>query len=322
MDKDRSCGPVLVALSAEDMRARIGKALVGVGLHVVEEAPTDRHAPCLVLTDAPEDLDGVCGLVASHGSTHRVSPPVMLVASGPRTFTRAQALTQGADDLALWEDGEAELVAKAAALVRRREGDVGSHPLTYLPGGGLLHAHIAERLEGGDAMAVVAFDLEGFKAFNDCYGFARGDELLTTVAEILINVALSDEIVYHIGGDDFFAITTPERADVFAGQVIEQFDDRVAAFYDPADRRQGYISGRDRRTDREVRVPLMGIKAACATSDPVGIAHVGQLSQILAELKAYAKQQPGSCYVRDRRRAYETPERPQHARNDNTHIDE
>lgn len=71
----------------------------------------------------------------------------------------------------------------------------------------LEHA-IGEAHASGATVGVVYLDLDGFKAVNDSYGHAAGDQLLHDVAQRLRSAARSSDLVARIGGDEFVVLVT------------------------------------------------------------------------------------------------------------------
>ncbi len=63
---------------------------------------------------------------------------------------------------------------------------------------------IAER--DAECLAVMFFDLDGFKAVNDRYGHGVGDTLLENVARTLQRLTRRTDMVARIGGDEFVAL--------------------------------------------------------------------------------------------------------------------
>lgn len=81
----------------------------------------------------------------------------------------------------------------------------------------------------GYRFSVLLLDVDDFKAINDTFGHATGDEVLRSVAELIEDSVRSVDLCYRIGGDEF-AIILPDTGDGGAAAVVERL--RVAV--DPA----------------------------------------------------------------------------------------
>jgi GGDEF domain-containing protein len=51
-------------------------------------------------------------------------------------------------------------------------------PLTHLPGSIAIESILKKKIEQKDKIAFCLIDLDFFKAFNDQYGYARGNNLI------------------------------------------------------------------------------------------------------------------------------------------------
>src|SRR5690606_24527447 len=141
-------------------------------------------------------------------------------------------------------------------------------------------------------------------AFNDHYGFMRGDEVIRFCGRCLQDAAhaigQSDAFIGHIGGDDFVAIVDAEMAEAYCKEVIERFDDGSLDFYDTADALRGYIEVVDRRGERYA-VPVASISLGVATNATRDIKTQREASVLAVEMKEFAKKKAGSSYEIDRR---------------------
>ncbi|MCH7343812.1 diguanylate cyclase [Pelomonas sp. CA6] len=102
-------------------------------------------------------------------------------------------------------------IAYSSRLVRLSDQDMSklevsadTDPLT-----GLFNRRALERKTRelqGRAMAVMVFDLDGFKQVNDRYGHGAGDEVLRTVGLRLREQCREADILARVGGDEFIAV--------------------------------------------------------------------------------------------------------------------
>ena len=78
----------------------------------------------------------------------------------------------------------------------------------------------------GDSLAVLQLDLDNFKAINDGYGHAAGDQLLREVSRRLKSQLRSEGILARLGGDEFVVLLAgehAERARFWADQILSAF---------------------------------------------------------------------------------------------------
>lgn len=179
-----------------------------------------------------------------------------------------------------------------------------ANPLTGLPGNLAIEATLKSRFEEGQDLAVLYIDLDNFKAYNDRYGFERGDEVILFTAHV-ISTSVKEEgnpsdIVGHIGGDDFIVLTTPDKAAIISRKIISLFDAQIPMYYDVIERSRGYIVTTNRLGQIE-KYPIMSISVAVVTT-PLGVKSHLRFGEIAAELKRYLKTIPGSKFMIDRRK--------------------
>ncbi|MCB4806182.1 diguanylate cyclase (GGDEF)-like protein/PAS domain S-box-containing protein [Methylobacterium brachiatum] len=120
-------------------------------------------------------------------------------------------------------------------ITRRKEieqqvAHIAAHDaLTNLPNRALfrdrLRCELANAKRHGGSFAVLACDLDRFKAVNDTLGHPAGDALLRTIADRLRAIVRDGETVARLGGDEFAIIlgrsTDPQAASLAAQRVIE-----------------------------------------------------------------------------------------------------
>ena len=192
----------------------------------------------------------------------------------------------------------------SVALQRIRDEAKGSNPLSGLPGNITIAREIDEGLVAGRILAVLYCDLDNFKAYNDKYGFSKGDEAILYSRDCLISIAkrkdMKNVFVGHEGGDDFVVICDYEYWETYAKSFITTFDRGIYQFYNSVDARNGFIESVNRKGERQ-RFPLMSISVAVVSNKVRPFKRHAEMIQVAAEVKKYVKSMDGSCYAIDRR---------------------
>lgn len=178
-------------------------------------------------------------------------------------------------------------------------------PLTGLPGNVQIQAEVKKRFLSKEKFAMMYLDLDNFKAYNDVYGFLKGDEIIKFTAKTILKNVHTDEyedsFVGHIGGDDFVAIISETDYDKICQNIITDFDNNVLKYFTEEDREKGYIEVENRKGIIE-QFPLTSISIGVVEVERKRFANVLEIGEAGASVKHLAKTIQGSTYVIDRRK--------------------
>ena len=261
-------------------------------------------APDLVLLDiAMAGTDGIEVLRRLRAHPPTASLPVIVLTAKADATDKVLGLTAGADDYVVKPFDTLELVARIRGTLRRTADSRALSPLTGLSGNHRIEVEIATRAAAGLPYAVCHVDLDEFKAFNDAYGFQRGDELLLLLAGCLQRAVLraGDPAPFlgHIGGDDFVLVCAAVQAETICGQALAEFDAQVVTLYDAVDAERGWLEVLDRRGELR-RHPFVSVSMGVATQR-AGDHDPREVVAAAGEMKNVAKATPGSLVAVDRR---------------------
>lgn len=175
-----------------------------------------------------------------------------------------------------------------------------ANPLTQLPGSVPINERIDELLQEGECFQVAYCDLDNFKPFNDSYGYARGDEVIRRLGQILQEESAAQDLVGHVGGDDFILVLRSEDWQQRCSRMMERFETCVPDFYDPEHRELGGIRAVNRLGERLFQ-PFLSVSIGIATARPQQHSSHMEVSAAAAEVKQQAKRHSGNCLFVDRR---------------------
>ncbi len=178
-------------------------------------------------------------------------------------------------------------------------------PLTGLPGNVQIQTELKKRLLRKETFQVLYLDLDNFKAYNDVYGFIKGDEIIKLTAKIITKnihtLEDSDVFVGHIGGDDFVAIVDGNiDHDEICQNIIAEFDTQILKYFNDIDIERGYIEVSNRKGIIE-EFPLTSISIGVVVADKKRFSNTLEIGEVGAQVKHLAKTTMGSSYAIDRR---------------------
>ena len=212
--------------------------------------------------------------------------------------------TVKADDLLFFPDSAKVLKTRLELVLGRASRSLDTNPLTLLPGNNSIVKFVQGAIDRGADFALAYADLDNFKAFNDKYGFARGDEILMLTGRLISSTVHSPgdtlNFVGHVGGDDFIFCMPPDKIEDACKKIVETFNAVVPSFYDETDRMAGMIISTDRQGTL-CTFAIMGISIAVVFNHKGNVRHYGQLAERAAQIKKKAKLQHGSVYIMDSR---------------------
>lgn len=204
----------------------------------------------------------------------------------------------------LTENGRYRGLGTSEQLVRRVteariEAARHANPLTALPGNVPLTMHIERLLDHGEPFIACYADLNHFKAFNDQYGYWRGDEMIRLLARCLAAVCDTRlDFLGHVGGDDFVLLMqSPDWAQRLE-RAIGTFNEQARLLYDEAARAAGGIWAEDRHGVQRFH-PLTTLAVGVVRVHPGQYRQAEAVASAAALAKHHAKQSVRGLYLLD-----------------------
>ena len=265
-----------------------------------------KNIPALIIINEDkidEEIINLCKKIREN-EDNSITPIVVVSSNGEKKH-RIDVLKTDVEYFVLNPVDEEYLFYTVKNLVMLMYRNRRVSPLTGLPGNVQIQAELKKRLLKKEDFAVMYFDLDNFKAYNDVYGFLKGDEIIKFTAKTIIKgiheIDCENSFIGHIGGDDFVAIIDKADYDKVCQNIILDFDINVKQFFTEEDNQRGYIEVANRRGIIE-DFPLTTISIAVVEVDKNRFNNILEIGEIGAGVKHVAKTTMGSTYIINRRK--------------------
>ena len=231
--------------------------------------------------------------------------PVIVVSSNPSRNHRMKILNESVEYFIKKPVDEGYLYYTVKNLNRLLTTNRTVSPLTGLPGNVQIHTELKKRITKEEEFSVMYLDLDNFKAYNDVYGFLKGDKIIQFTANVIaeeIHANGNSGFIGHVGGDDFIAIVPYTEVENLCQRIIARFESRIKRFFTEEDAQKGYIEVANRRGIIE-KFPLTSISIAVVVVDKNRFGNILEIGDVAAQVKHAVKGVMGSSYMIDRRKS-------------------
>ncbi|PKF63041.1 hypothetical protein CW745_06355 [Psychromonas sp. psych-6C06] len=217
----------------------------------------------------------------------------------------AQSEAQKALEFIITEEGYYAGIGSIMALIKvisnmQISNARHANPLTLLPGNVPINKKLEQFINQQSPFVVAYIDLDNFKPYNDYYGYEKGDQIITGLADILRDVINDNQdFIGHIGGDDFIVITENRDWEKQCRKILSEFSEWVRHRYLPEDQMMGGISAADRFGKKQF-YPMLSLSIGCVPLPPPACKSYHDVSILASHAKSMAKKRKGnSLYIAD-----------------------
>jgi two-component system cell cycle response regulator len=244
---------VLLAHGSAAARRRMARTLLKAGHRVLEAGGAGQaveacreHAPDVLVVDRDLCERDQLPVVSVIKADREVFGTAVLLVVPPDIDAAdvAEELRLGVHDVLVAPVRDAELLPRVEAAgrtkilreelveqTRRLERHLYEDALTRVHNRRFiltqLKAHMSAARRHGRPLSVAVADLDGFKAINDTYGHAAGDQVLVAVAQALRDGTRAEDAVGRLGGEEFL-ILLPDADARAAAHAAERMRAAVA----------------------------------------------------------------------------------------------
>jgi len=232
----------------------------------------------------------------------------ILTSADQRYLTEGFVITEGGLYRGLGTGADLVRMVTEARIEAARH----ANPLTFLPGNIPITLHIQRLLDNQQDFIACYADLNQFKAFNDHYGYWRGDAMIRLQAECL--QAVCDprrDFIGHVGGDDFVLLLQSPDWKERLERAVQTFNGKAVNLFDPADQIAGGVRTEDRNGQLRFH-PCTTVSLGVVKIAPGRYRDAESVANAAASAKHHAKQNRAGVYLLE-----QAPKLQAHAKADN-----
>ena len=230
--------------------------------------------------------------------------PIIVVSSNKEHQHRVEILQASVEHYILKPVDNEYLYYTIVNIIKLLDLNRTVSPLTGLPGNVQIQAEMKKRLANREKFVMLYLDLDNFKAYNDLYGFVKGDEIIQFTGKVIMknvhDIDSENGFVGHIGGDDFIAIISNDKFEKLCQNIILDFDYNVLDYFNEEHIKSGYMEIENRKGMLE-QFPLTSISIGVVEVEPDGYNNILEIGEVGAQVKHLAKTIQGSSYVINKR---------------------
>lgn len=262
--------------------------------------------PDLIIIDEDNIMENVidtCNFIRNY-SDNSITP-IMVISSNVDKEHRLEILKNEVEYFIKSPMDDEYIYYTIKNIIRLMSSNRKVSPLTGLPGNLQIQVELRKRLLKKEEFAILYFDLDNFKEYNDTYGFLKGDEVIKFTAKTILkemhNYKLEDCFVGHIGGDDFVGIISDIDYEKLCQDIITKFDNNIKEYFNEDDIERGYLEVANRKGIIE-QFPITAISIGVVKVHPGEYTNPLEIGEVGAQVKHLAKTQIGSAYAINRRK--------------------
>lgn len=299
IDDDESSIPIFKELFKNDKEFKF------IGVKTEQIDITLKNIPFLIIINEDSidrDIISLCKQIRTDEDNQIT--PIIVVSSNTDRYHKLEVLEQSVEYYIKKPVDTEYIYYTIKNLNRLLKMNRRISPLTGLPGNVQIHAELKKRITNKEEFSVLYLDLDNFKAYNDVYGFLKGDQIIEYTANVILKCIhknfSENYFVGHIGGDDFIAIVPTLNVDNICQLIIANFDEGVTKFFTEEDLEKGYIEVANRKGIIE-QFALTAISIGAVIIDKNRFSNILEIGEVGAQVKHVAKSIIGSSYAVDRR---------------------